>query len=158
MSDTTTTTPTTTPTAKAEAAPAPLSGSNGDGPFGAIGRRKSAVARVRIKAGTGQVTFNKKRSIDEYFGREQDRILSVAPLRLTGTRQKFDVFVNVRGGGQSGQAGAVRLGISRALVKADHAHYAVLKAAGFLTRDSRGVERKKPGQAGARRSFQFSKR
>jgi small subunit ribosomal protein S9 len=123
------------------------------------GRRKSAVARVRlVPNGTGQLQINKKRTLEDYFPREQDRLLMLSPLRLTGTRQKFDVFITVTGGGPSGQAGAIRHGVSRALLLADRAHYPALKAAGFLTRDAREVERKKPGKAGARASFQFSKR
>jgi small subunit ribosomal protein S9 len=126
--------------------------------FLGVGRRKAAVARVRLRPGSGQMVFNKKRSLEEYFSREQDRIMALASLRVTGSRQKYDVVVNVRGGGSAGQAGAVRLGIARALSKADGSHYHALKDAGMLTRDARRVERKKPGQAGARRSFQFSKR
>ncbi len=124
------------------------------------GRRKAAVARVRLKPnGSGQMVFNDGRSLEDYFQREQDRLLLLAPVHLTGTRSKFDFFVKVHGGGLTGQAGAVRLGISRALTDIDRAqYYPALKEAGFLTRDSRRVERKKPGQAGARRSFQYSKR
>lgn len=121
------------------------------------GRRKAAVARVRLKPGEGRFLVN-KRPVEEFFQRDQDRLHLMAPLVLTGTNRRFDVHVNVHGGGMHGQAGAVRLGIARALVSADRAHYAQLKAAGFLTRDARQVERKKPGQAGARASFQFSKR
>jgi small subunit ribosomal protein S9 len=124
----------------------------------ATGRRKRAVARVRLKAGEGKVTINKKRTLETYFTRENDRTVLLTPLKMTSTLGKFDVFITLHGGGATGQAGAARLGISRALVKADQVHYTILKAAGFLTRDAREVERKKPGQAGARRSFQFSKR
>jgi len=122
------------------------------------GRRKRAVARVRLKPGQGALVINRKRTIDDYFVRDQDKLILLAPLRVTGTKTKFDVFVNVKGGGSTGQAGAASMGIARALVKADAANAAVLRAGGFLTRDAREVERKKPGQAGARRSFQFSKR
>lgn len=123
-----------------------------------LGRRKASVARVRLRPnGSGQITIN-KRSLDEYCARQQDRELVLAPLQLTGTRRTFDVFVNVRGGGMAGQAGATRHGLSRALAHADESHYQPLKDAGLLTRDARQVERKKPGKAGARASFQFSKR
>ena len=127
--------------------------------FWGLGRRKSAVARVRLKPnGSGQVAINGKRSLEDYFVREQDRIHLLAPLHLTGSRAKFDLFMTLHGGGLTGQAGAARMGISRALVEADKNLYKALKEAGFLTRDSRKVERKKPGQAGARRRFQFSQR
>jgi small subunit ribosomal protein S9 len=123
-----------------------------------LGRRKAAVARVRLMPnGSGNMTVC-KRTLEDYFPREQDRLHLLAPFRLTGTRSRFDVFVNVKGGGINGQAGAVRLGIARALVKTDPDLYIKLKEAGYLTRDSRQVERKKPGKAGARASFQFSKR
>jgi small subunit ribosomal protein S9 len=155
MSETTTTPPTTTPapTVEREAAPPPA-----DGIYRATGRRKSAVARVRMKPGTGEFIINKKRSIDAYFGREQDRLHAQSALRITGTNKKYDVLVNTHGGGSHGQAGAIRLGIARAIIMAEPQHYQTLKDGGFLTRDSREVERKKPGKAGARRSFQFSKR
>lgn len=134
-----------------ETTPAPLY-------YWGLGRRKSAVARVRLKPnGSGQITVN-KRAFEDYFAREQDRINLLHPLHLTGTRARFDVFVTLAGGGMTGQAGATRMGIARALVRADETLYKTLKEAGFLTRDSRQVERKKPGQAGARRRFQFSKR
>lgn len=149
------TTDTTTPQAAAAAAPQePLA----DHVWG-LGRRKSSVARVRLsRNGSGNMRFGKKRSLEDHFAREQDRIHLLAPFRLTGSRQRYDVYVNVKGGGMSGQAGAVRLGIARALAKAEPEHYQKLKEAGYLTRDSRQVERKKPGKAGARASFQFSKR
>lgn len=157
MSETTTTTPTTeAPAAQPAPTPAPAKPIHG-AHFG-IGRRKAAVARVRIKPGSGQFVINKKRSLDEYFGRDQDRNHSLSPLRLTGLTQKYDVFVNVHGGGSHGQAGAIRLGIARAIIKAEPQHYQALKDGGYLTRDAREVERKKPGQAGARRSYQYSKR
>jgi len=129
------------------------------GYYWGLGRRKAAVARVRMRPnGSGQWHFNDKRNLEEYFQREQDRLHLLAPLHLTGTATKFDFFVNVNGGGMNGQAGAVRLGLSRALAKIDHAFYPLLKEHGYLSRDSRVVERKKPGKAGARASFQFSKR
>lgn len=122
------------------------------------GRRKTSVARVRLRPnGSGHIKV-KKRDFEEYFGREQDRIHVLAPFHLTGALKKFDVFIRVHGGGVNGQAGAVRLGIARALAKADEAYFQPLKDAGLLTRDSRQVERKKPGKKGARASFQFSKR
>lgn len=151
-----TTTPETTPTPAAAEAPAPAKMTHGA--HWGTGRRKAAVARVRLKPGSGQVIINKKRSLEEHFGREQDQIQSISPLRLTGTRQKYDLFVNVAGGGPAGQAGAIRLGVARALSRAEPQHYQALKDAGYLTRDAREVERKKPGQAGARRSYQYSKR
>lgn len=122
------------------------------------GRRKKAVARVHLALnGSGRITANKK-PFDEYFEREQDRIHVLGPLHLTGALKKFDFAINVHGGGLNGQAGAARLGIARALVKADESYYQPLKEAGLLTRDARQVERKKPGMKGARASFQFSKR
>jgi len=127
--------------------------------FRGTGRRKSAVARVRLTPnGSGHFFFKGKRNLEEYFVREQDQIHLLAPLRLVGARDTFDVHVNVRGGGINGQAGAIRMGIARALVKANPENYQKLKDAGYLTRDSRQVERKKPGKRGARASFQFSKR
>ena len=121
------------------------------------GRRKTAVARVRLFPGSGNFQIN-GRSVEEFFTEPQDRNDAVAPLELTGIRRHWDVKVNVHGGGHTGQAGAVRLGVSRALVKAYSNHEATLRDAGFLTRDAREVERKKPGQRKARRRFQFSKR
>jgi small subunit ribosomal protein S9 len=126
--------------------------------FLGLGRRKAAVARVRLRPnGSGNVVIN-KRPLEEYCVREQDRNLAVSPLNLIGVRRTFDVHVTVSGGGIAGQAGAVRHGLARALVNADAKNYQPLKDAGLLTRDSRKVERKKPGKAGARASFQFSKR
>ena len=125
--------------------------------FYATGRRKTSVARVYIQPGTGNITVN-KRAIDEYFGRETSKMVIRQPLELTENMGKFDIFVNVQGGGPSGQAGAIRHGITRALLKADEALRGTLKKAGFVTRDSRIKERKKYGLRGARRSFQFSKR
>ncbi len=122
------------------------------------GRRKSSVARVRLVPGNGKITIN-KRDIDEYFGLETLKLIVRQPLALTNTAAKFDVFVNVEGGGFTGQAGAIRHGIARALLEVDtDAYRADLKAAGYLTRDSRMKERKKYGLKGARRAPQFSKR
>lgn len=123
----------------------------------ATGRRKTSVARVTIKPGTGEITVN-KRPLDVFFGRETSKMVVRQPLELTDNIGKFDVFVNVNGGGASGQAGAIKHGITRALLEADSELRPVLKKAGFVTRDSRAKERKKYGRAGARRSFQFSKR
>ena len=122
------------------------------------GRRKSSVARVRLVAGSGKITIN-GRTIDEYFGLETLKLIVRQPLVLTKTLDKFDVIVKVEGGGFTGQAGAIRHGISRALLEVDaEAYRADLKAAGFLTRDSRMKERKKYGLKAARRAPQFSKR
>ena len=125
--------------------------------FYGTGRRKKSVARVRIGPGTGVITVNKK-DIDEYFGLETLKLIINQPFGATATEGKFDVVATVKGGGLSGQAGAVRHGISRALVLADEANKAALKAAGFLTRDPRMKERKKYGLKGARRAPQFSTR
>lgn len=122
------------------------------------GRRKSSVARVYLTPGKGKITIN-KRDIDEYLGLETLKVVVRQPLELTGTLDKFDVTVNVKGGGYTGQAGAIRHGISRALLEADEEEYRPkLKAAGFLTRDPRMKERKKYGLKKARRAPQFSKR
>ncbi len=121
------------------------------------GRRKSSVARVRIKPGEGKLLVNKKQ-LSEYFAREQDRQSVLAPLKAVECEKSFDIFVNVRGGGTTGQSGAARLGIARALKKYDENYLQPLRDGGYLTRDSRMVERKKYGQRGARRRFQFSKR
>ena len=125
--------------------------------FYGTGRRKSSVARVRVLPGTGSVTIN-GRSIDEYFGLETLKLIVNQPFGVTETVGKFDVIANVRGGGFSGQAGAIRHGISRALLQADENYRQALKKAGFLTRDSRMKERKKYGLKAARRASQFSKR
>ena len=122
-----------------------------------IGRRKSSVARVIARPGSGKVTIN-KREMNDYFGRETYSMVIRQPLELTKMDGKYDFFANVRGGGLTGQAGAVRLGISRTLIALHPDLRPELKAAGFLTRDSRKVERKKYGLRGARRAFQFSKR
>ncbi|ENZ00739.1 30S ribosomal protein S9 [Clostridium thermobutyricum] len=121
------------------------------------GRRKKSVARVRLVPGNGKVVINKRDS-ENYFGLETLRVIVNQPLVLTGTKEKFDVLVNVHGGGFTGQAGAIRHGIARALVKSDEALKSELKKAGFLTRDPRMVERKKYGLKKARRAPQFSKR
>jgi len=122
-----------------------------------VGRRKSSVARVRIKPGSGKLTINKK-ELDDYFKREQDRKAVLAPLQAIEGEKSFDVFINVKGGGTTGQAGAALLGIARALRNYDENFIHVLRDGGHLTRDPRMVERKKPGQSGARKRFQFSKR
>jgi len=121
------------------------------------GRRKESVARVYLKPGTGIITIN-DRAIDEYFGRETAKMILRQPLELVEQLDKLDVMINVSGGGVSGQAGAIRHGISRALCDYNADLRPVLKKAGFLTRDSRSVERKKYGRPGARKRFQFSKR
>ena len=121
------------------------------------GRRKKSVARVRLLPGSGNITVN-KRDVEEYFGLETLKMIVRSPLVLTNTSDKFDVSVNVFGGGTTGQAGAIRHGISRALLSVDPDYRAVLKKAGFLTRDPRMKERKKYGLHAARRAPQFSKR
>ena len=124
----------------------------------ALGRRKSAVARVYVKTGEGKIVIN-GRELNEYFKEDTLRYIVNQPFEVTGTTAQFDVKANLDGGGIKGQAEALRLGISRALCEIDkEAYRSALKAAGFLTRDAREVERKKPGQPGARRRFQFSKR
>jgi small subunit ribosomal protein S9 len=125
--------------------------------FYATGRRKEAVARVWIKPGTGQAMVN-GRALDEYFGRETSKMVIQQPLQLLEQVGKVDMTVNVVGGGLSGQAGAIRHGLARALCNLNPEFRPPLKKAGFLTRDARAVERKKYGQPGARRRFQFSKR
>lgn len=135
---------TTTPTAPTEK-------------IGATGRRKTAVASVRLTTGGGKVEIN-RRAFDAYFPNEVTRNFILAPLEVTASAGKFDVFVSVRGGGPNGQAGAVRHGLARALAKVNTALRKPLKDAGFLTRDPRMKERKKAGQPGARKRFQFSKR
>ncbi len=121
------------------------------------GRRKSSVARGYLVPGTGKITIN-KRDIDEYFGLDTLKVIVRQPLVATETSDKFDVLVNVKGGGYTGQAGAIRQGISRALLTVDGEYRPVLKKAGFLTRDPRMKERKKYGLKAARRAPQFSKR
>ena len=125
--------------------------------YSAVGRRKKAVARVRLVAGDGKVTIN-KRDIDNYFGLETLKLIVRSPLVLLGLEGKYDVVVRVSGGGVSGQAGAIRHGLSRALLQQSDENRAVLKKAGFLTRDPRMKERKKYGLKAARRAPQFSKR
>lgn len=125
--------------------------------FLGTGRRKTAVARVRLAAGTGKITIN-GRSFESYFMTEDQRAIASQPLAATETAAKFDARINVEGGGLAGQAGAVRHGIARALLKADANYRPTLKAQGMLTRDPRMKERKKYGQPGARKRFQYSKR
>ena len=139
--------------ATAPAKPSP----KGGGYFWGTGRRKTAVARVRMRPGTGKFLIL-DREINHYFSEPRDRNDVVAPLKATGTLGKYDIFINVKGGGRTGQAQAILLGIARALMKIDENHLIVLRDGRYLTRDSREVERKKPGQPGARKRFQFSKR
>ena len=126
-------------------------------PLAATGRRKESIARVRLVPGAGAIRVN-ERSYEDYFPREALRLTVRSPLLLTHQLGKYDVLVNVEGGGLTGQAGAVRLGIARSLVKLDPAHRASLHGAGFLTRDPRIKERKKYGHKGARKRFQWTKR
>lgn len=121
------------------------------------GRRKTSTARVYLRPGTGRITVN-KRDIDVYFERESTKLVLRYPLELTGETSSYDILINVSGGGKSGQAGAIRLGISRALCEVNASYRELLKGHGLLTRDARKVERKKYGQPGARKRFQFSKR
>jgi small subunit ribosomal protein S9 len=121
------------------------------------GKRKSSIARVWLTPGTGVFTVNSK-TIDAYFGRETSKMIIRQPLELTENVDKFDIYVTVKGGGDSGQAGAIKHGITKALLEVDAAYRAPLKQAGFITRDSRVKERKKYGKKAARASFQFSKR
>jgi len=132
-------------------------GADKGGYYWGTGRRKSSVARVRIKPGSGKLLINKK-ELGDYFKLEQDRKAVLAPLLAVGVEKSFDVFINVKGGGITGQAGASLLGIARALRNYDESYVQPLRDGGHLTRDPRMVERKKPGQSGARRRFQFSKR
>ena len=121
------------------------------------GRRKSSVARVRIRTGSGKFLIN-RRELEEYFPNEQDRNAALGPLEAFGNKNELDVIVRVHGGGNTGQAGAIRMGIARALVSHDMESFSTMRDGGFLTRDSRMKERKKPGLRGARRGTQFSKR
>jgi len=121
------------------------------------GKRKSSIARVWLTPGTGIITVNTK-TIDAYFGRETSKMVIRQPLELTENVNKFDIYVTVKGGGDSGQAGAIKHGITKALLEVDAAYRPTLKSAGFITRDSRVKERKKYGKKAARASFQFSKR
>ena len=126
-------------------------------PVNALGRRKAAVARVRLSDGKGKITVN-DRDYKEYFGAETLQFVVTQPLVVLDATNKYDINVNLTGGGVKGQAEALRLGITRALIKIDAENKTVLKANGFMTRDPREVERKKPGQPKARKRFQFSKR
>ncbi len=121
------------------------------------GRRKSSTARVFLRKGTGTIVVNEK-NLDEFFGRETSRMIVRQPLQLVDASDKFDVFCTVEGGGMTGQAGAIRLGISRALVEYDETLKSPLRKAGFMTRDAREVERKKVGLRKARKATQYSKR
>lgn len=125
--------------------------------YGATGRRKSSVARVNLTPGNGTIKVN-KRGFEDYFPRETDRITILEPLRVVNMLGKFDINVRVTGGGSTGQAGAFRLGLSRALVLCDSENKPTLKKSDFLTRDPRMKERQKPGQKGARKKFQWVKR
>ena len=125
--------------------------------YSATGRRKSSIARVSISPGTGLVIVN-KRAFENYFPRETDRLTILVPTKLTNTAQKLDIYIKVVGGGSTGQAGAVRLGLSRALVLMDKNNHSILRKSENLTRDPREKERKKPGQKGARKKFQWVKR
>ena len=125
--------------------------------WSATGRRKSSVARVRFTKGKGAIIVN-SRPLEEYFGRDTSKMVLKQPLELVGLGSQYDIDVNVNGGGLSGQAGAIRLGIARCLEQINPNYRAPLKEAGMMTRDSREVERKKYGQPGARKRFQFSKR
>ena len=147
----------TTATATAAAPEAPAAPSGPKTFVWGVGRRKSAVARVRIAPGSGKIEIN-GRTLNEYFTNERDRKVIFGPLEVSNTGGKMDVLVNADGGGPSGQTGAILMGLGRALVKYDQTFEAPLRQAGFLTRDSRMKERKKYGQRGARRRFQFSKR
>lgn len=125
--------------------------------YAATGRRKTAAVRARLTPGEGHISIN-GRALEEYFPTLAQQNTVLSPLQVTGNAQKFDIEVSAKGGGLSGQAGATRLAISRALLELDAAHRPTLKAEGFLTRDGRAKERKKSGQPGARKRFQFSKR
>ena len=145
------------PAAAPAAPPVPAAEPDKAGFFWGTGRRKAAVARVRIRPGEGQFKIN-NRDFDSYFTELRDQNDVVAPLKLTSTEGQIDVFVNAKGGGYMGQAGAVVLGLSRALMRYDASLESPLRGEGMLSRDPRAVERQKPGQPGARRRFQFSKR
>ena len=134
-----------------------MSAKKHDSIWKSLGRRKSSIARVSISTGKGNYTIN-SRTLDDYFGRDVLKMVTKQPLELLGLEGKYDIDVNVCGGGLSGQAGAIRLGISRGMEKVNPDYRKILKENGLLTRDSRTVERKKPGQPGARKKFQFSKR
>ena len=147
-----------TATAVADAPAPPPSAEPKYGYWWGTGRRKSAVARVRIRPGEGKFVINKDREIEDYFTEPQDRNVMRAPLEATDTLGRIDVFADVKGGGPTGQSGAILLGLARALKGYDGSLEPALREHGFLTRDDREVERKKYGQPGARRQFQFSKR
>ena len=150
--------PAQTPDAEPSPAPAsPAPAEQRGGFWWGTGRRKAAVARVRLRPGKGTLLINGKK-VDQYFTELRDRKDVTSPLTVTSTDEKLDVYVNVNGGGFMGQAGAVKLGISRALKAYDPTVEPVLRQHDMLTRDARRVERKKPGQPGARKRFQFSKR
>lgn len=151
MSDQTTNSSTTTSTS------APAAPKKGATYSWGTGRRKTAVARVRICPGSGKFLIH-NREVDKFFFDIRHRMDVMAPLQATKSVGKYDIFVNVRGGGQTGQSGAIVMGVSRALMTADPTLEPILRDGKFLTRDSRKVERKKPGQPGARKRFQFSKR
>ena len=125
--------------------------------YNGVGRRKTSVARVYLRPGNGTWSIN-GRSLEEYFPRNSHQLHAAEPLPATENEGSYDIKVVVRGGGKTGQAGAIRLGVARALLKVDPEYRATLRARGMLTRDPREVERKKPGQPGARKRFQFSKR
>ena len=125
--------------------------------YSATGRRKTAVARINLSPGTGKILVN-ERSFEHYFSRETDRNIVLEPLKVTNNMNKFDILIKVSGGGPTGQAGAVRLGVSRALALCDEENKTALKKATCLRRDPRMKERKKPGQKGARKKFQWVKR
>ena len=149
--------PTPKPPTPAAAPEAPAAKPSAGGFYWGTGRRKTAVARVRIRPGEGKYLIN-KREVDHYFSEPRDRADVLSPLKLTQTEGRLDVFVNVQGGGYMGQAGAVKLGLARALKLYDPGLEPILRDNDLLTRDPRKVERKKPGQPGARKRFQFSKR
>lgn len=172
MTDEAANAPETTPPAPEPAPPAPEAPASAEAPIPVplptatgggktyiwgTGRRKRAVARVRIRPGSGKILVN-KRDLDEYFKRDRDRNTSRSPLETANAIKSYDVWVNVKGGGTTGQADAVKLGLARALVKAMPEAEHALREKGLLTRDARIVERKKYGRKGARKSFQFSKR
>ncbi|MFH1371087.1 MAG: 30S ribosomal protein S9 [Planctomycetota bacterium] len=144
-------------TVAAPAAQPIVKGPDKSGFYWGTGRRKTSVARVRLKPGEGKMLIN-KRKLEEYFRTDQNRAAVMAPLAAAKLEKSFDVFVNVRGGGTTGQAGATVLGIARALKGYDPNLLQMLRDGGYLTRDPRMVERKKPGQSGARKRYQFSKR
>jgi len=147
----------TTPAAQPAAAPTPISLLSGKDFLWGTGRRKTSVARVRIRSGNGAVLVN-GRPFEEFFPVLQHRVDSLSPADRTGSKSRYDIFASIKGGGPTGQAGALRLGLARALVKAEPDLEEALREAGDLTRDSRMVERKKYGQRKARRRYQFSKR